>query len=230
MNERFARLVDDADVHGPGVQIDAAVESVLLCVESHHGPPWKRLAVEPAIEHSTSKVRALRALGHRHLTWDCRLRESGGHDEYQVAAADRGRISGFPCSLWRKGGPGAELGRSPGGERVFGSPHRWLPVRFPILRRCYIPRALTNAVAAGRPGDFNSDGTVDAADHVVWRKIDGTHPGYDTWRAHFGETVGGGSTSITTVPEPASASLLIVGAAIGAWRGRRMGSRVPSTR
>jgi hypothetical protein len=36
----------------------------------------ERLAVEPAIEHSTSKVRALRALGHRHLTWDCRLRKA----------------------------------------------------------------------------------------------------------------------------------------------------------
>ena len=29
--------------------------------------------VEPALEHWTSKVRALRALGHRHLTWDYRL-------------------------------------------------------------------------------------------------------------------------------------------------------------
>ena len=30
-------------------------------------------------------------------------------------------------------------------------------------------------------GDFNGDGTVDAADYVVWRKTDGTPLGYDTW-------------------------------------------------
>jgi hypothetical protein len=29
--------VEDADGEGPGVQVDAAIESVLLVVESHHG-------------------------------------------------------------------------------------------------------------------------------------------------------------------------------------------------
>ncbi len=37
------------------------------------------------------------------------------------------------------------------------------------------------------PGDYNSNGVVDAADYVVWRKTDGTLAGYNTWRAHFGE-------------------------------------------
>ena len=41
VNERFARLVDDADVHRLGMQIDTAVEFMLLRVKSHHGPPWK---------------------------------------------------------------------------------------------------------------------------------------------------------------------------------------------
>src|SRR5262245_7587754 len=36
----LALVVEDAQVHGPGVQIDATVESVLLGVETHHGPPW----------------------------------------------------------------------------------------------------------------------------------------------------------------------------------------------
>ncbi len=31
-------------------------------------------------------------------------------------------------------------------------------------------------------GDFNTDGAVDAADYVFWRKIDGSQPGYDAWR------------------------------------------------
>jgi hypothetical protein len=49
-------------------------------------------------------------------------------------------------------------------------------------------------------GDFNEDGTVDAADSVVWRKTGGSEGEYETWREHFGEsTFGGGSIS---VPEP----------------------------
>ena len=38
-------------------------------------------------------------------------------------------------------------------------------------------------------GDYNTDGVVDAADYVVWRKTDGTNPaGYNTWRTNFGRT------------------------------------------
>jgi hypothetical protein len=46
MDQDFARLIDEADVHGLGMQIDAAVELMLLFVESHHEPPcqisWDR--------------------------------------------------------------------------------------------------------------------------------------------------------------------------------------------
>jgi hypothetical protein len=54
------------------------------------------------------------------------------------------------------------------------------------------------------PGDYNSDGKVDAADYVVWRKsnING-QAGYNTWRANFGRTAGSGSAlSSAAVPEP----------------------------
>ena len=44
-------------------------------------------------------------------------------------------------------------------------------------------------------GDFNNNGTVDAADYVVWRKTDGTQPGYDQWRANFGTSLGVGSAA-----------------------------------
>lgn len=37
VQDRLAALVEDAEVHASGVQIDAAVESVLLLVESHRG-------------------------------------------------------------------------------------------------------------------------------------------------------------------------------------------------
>ena len=53
-------------------------------------------------------------------------------------------------------------------------------------------------------GDFNGDGTVDAADYVVWRKTIGTPADYDLWKMTFGEIVGGGLSSGTAVPEPAA--------------------------
>lgn len=74
----------------------------------------------------------------------------------------------------------------------------------------------------GVAGDYNNNGTVDAADYVVWRKLLGTNtqlenegenatPGmvttedYDTWRANFGlMATGSGSASSAGVaaPEP----------------------------
>lgn len=35
-------------------------------------------------------------------------------------------------------------------------------------------------------GDFNCDGSVNAADYVVWRKQDGSQAGYNEWRSNFG--------------------------------------------
>jgi hypothetical protein len=59
-------------------------------------------------------------------------------------------------------------------------------------------------VVAGLPGDFNSDGQVDSADYVRWRKIDGTPEGYNTWRTYFGTTSSGAGTGSNSVavPEP----------------------------
>jgi hypothetical protein len=62
--------------------------------------------------------------------------------------------------------------------------------------------------AAGPPGDFNQDGTVDAADYVVWRKGLGTNyseADYDQWRGHFGETAGSGAIApLSRVPASAA--------------------------
>jgi hypothetical protein len=87
-------------------------------------------------------------------------------------------------------------------------------------------------------GDYNFDGNVDAADYVVSRKMGINGPtGYETWLTTFGATSpgtgagsGSASSSNTTVPEPASTLLLLMAAAIGTWRARRIASRVPSTR
>jgi hypothetical protein len=59
------------------------------------------------------------------------------------------------------------------------------------------------------PGDYNNDGSVDAADYVVWRKTDNSPAGYNTWRTNFGRTAGSGSAiSGAAVPEPGSLMLL----------------------
>ncbi|MEX0612005.1 MAG: hypothetical protein WD738_20210 [Pirellulales bacterium] len=82
----------------------------------------------------------------------------------------------------------------------------------------YNAQSVVLSVVPALDGDYNADGTVDAADYVVWRKNDGTQAGYDTWRAHFGATAGSGaaaangsaeaSPSQTAVPEPSSMILM----------------------
>lgn len=62
-------------------------------------------------------------------------------------------------------------------------------------------------------GDYNGNGTVDAADYVVWRNGDSpddTQAGYDLWRSRFGLTSAGGAGAANAVPEPASMGLLLV--------------------
>ncbi|HVT30677.1 MAG TPA: autotransporter-associated beta strand repeat-containing protein, partial [Lacipirellulaceae bacterium] len=48
-------------------------------------------------------------------------------------------------------------------------------------------------------GDFNHNGTVDAADYVIWRKGASPNPNsptdYNTWRSTFGQTGGGSGTT-----------------------------------
>ncbi|MGD9634798.1 MAG: right-handed parallel beta-helix repeat-containing protein [Pirellulales bacterium] len=82
--------------------------------------------------------------------------------------------------------------------------------------------------SANLAGDFNTDGTVDAADYAVWRDGLGTiytQADYDQWRSHFGQSSGGNGASLrslgldatgsaSAVPEPAItmqiAALLLV--------------------
>jgi len=58
-------------------------------------------------------------------------------------------------------------------------------------------------------GDFNSDGTVDAADYSRWRDGLGTtytQNDYDDWKANFGQSLGGASA----VPEPGTSTALLL--------------------
>jgi T5SS/PEP-CTERM-associated repeat protein/autotransporter-associated beta strand protein len=70
---------------------------------------------------------------------------------------------------------------------------------------------LLRVTTVGLPGDYNNDGRVDAADYVVWRKVDGTPQGFNVWRANFGEVLDSGSGGTGgTVPEPSPIALLTI--------------------
>lgn len=85
---------------------------------------------------------------------------------------------------------------------------------------------VTNYVPSFLAGDYNSNGIVDAADYIVWRRSIGastianrdplnTGPvgaaDANTWRAHLGQMVGAGAgLSEVPVPEPATGAALVV--------------------
>jgi sugar lactone lactonase YvrE len=88
-----------------------------------------------------------------------------------------------------------------------------LPFFQDVLTGLSSPTAI--AIVPTLPGDFSHDGTVDAADYILWRKTDNTQTDYVTWRSHFGEPPNSNADAIanTVVPEPATMMLLMVSAA-----------------
>jgi hypothetical protein len=65
--------------------------------------------------------------------------------------------------------------------------------------------ALNDGVSLIDPiaGDYNTDGTVDAADYVLWRKSGASPEAYDEWRANFGSIAGAAASLMdASVPEP----------------------------
>jgi T5SS/PEP-CTERM-associated repeat protein len=92
---------------------------------------------------------------------------------------------------------------------------------------------LTAFEAVALPGDFNHDGSVNAADYMVWRKglagADGNNDNqidnddYNIWFAHFGETGGSGAdaSANANVPEPVAFVMPIVAATCVSLRRRR---------
>jgi hypothetical protein len=86
------------------------------------------------------------------------------------------------------------------------------------------------------PGDYNDDGTVDAADFTVWRETvgsqtnlaaDGDRSGtvdsadFDVWKLHFGESLNAGAGGASVVPEPATVFLTAIAMASIALLRRR---------
>jgi Dockerin type I domain len=87
-------------------------------------------------------------------------------------------------------------------------------------------QVVAGPVFLGVPGDYNTNGIVDASDYTVWRdtlgstndlRADGNHDGqvtaadFEYWKARFGNTSGGGSSEfVPHVPEPSSVSLALL--------------------
>jgi hypothetical protein len=81
---------------------------------------------------------------------------------------------------------------------------------------------LGGQLIGGVPGDFNDNGTVDAADYVLWRSggplqnnsTAGVQPAdYDFWRSRFGAIAGTGAgvgAMSAAIPEPSSLGLLAI--------------------
>jgi hypothetical protein len=129
-----------------------------------------------------------------------------------------------------------------------GVPIDWFEITFfntetdtgtpPTLATDFYIRSIeiTGPSPPGVPGDYSNNGTVDAADYVLWRKhlgtgfqleneVAGVTPGsvtpedYDAWLARFGDPAGAGAGSLLAgmaVPEPGTFVLLV---GVVAWCG-----------
>jgi hypothetical protein len=60
------------------------------------------------------------------------------------------------------------------------------------------------------PGDINGDGSVDAADYVLWRKTNGSVQDYHVWQSNFGSAIFRTATQIASVPEPLPVAALLL--------------------
>ena len=68
----------------------------------------------------------------------------------------------------------------------------------------------------------------------MWRKTNGTQTGFNTWRMNFGSSAGSGAgeMTMTAVPEPSTAAMLLVGALVAVFlkRGVRLHRRIIAAR
>jgi hypothetical protein len=154
-------------------------------------------------------------------TWD----EAGGADDHALAEAFLLGSTSIAAS-----GPPIQLGSAfrPGGD------HEDLTFEyFDMTLQSIISGEIDFVTVAGLDGDYNADGTVNAADYVAWRKLNGTNfdlpndpnalpiddDQYLTWRSQFGSSAPGGGGS-ANVPEP-TVGLPILGLAIAAGLRRK---------
>jgi uncharacterized protein YjbI with pentapeptide repeats len=116
-------------------------------------------------------------------------------------------------------------GVTPAGAFTVSSPYTW------DLSKLYTTGEVTLIAVPAIPGDFNSNGIVDTADYVVWRKGLGTtytQSDYGVWRAHFGQSIIRGAFTTQSVPEPNAIVLfLFLLSAFGRFAHRTVANRYP---
>jgi uncharacterized protein YjbI with pentapeptide repeats len=117
-------------------------------------------------------------------------------------------------------------GVSPFGQFQVTSPYEW------DLSKLYTTGEVTLLSANTVPGDYNGNGTVDAADYVLWRDHLGqsvtlpndatpgtvTQADYEIWKSTFGH-VANGATAVATIPEPTTRIPMLI--AIASFLARR---------
>lgn len=145
-----------------------------------------------------------------------------GNINFPLTDAGAYTLSKSPYGTYEQGGNVAEWT-----DTLLDGPYRvirggsWLDgfelARAPWFFILYFPseandqagfRVATSQIA----GDFNSDGKVNAADYVLWRKNIGSEANYNSWRANFGAGTSASGTSLQVsdvVPEPSSMALIL---------------------
>jgi hypothetical protein len=119
-----------------------------------------------------------------------------GQNYYHLSACDAAAADGLECALMN----GCAI---PAGQRLNITPFDlavYADMGYPL---------------AGEFGDYNGDGSVDAADYVVWRKQFGdahTSAYYNVWRSNFGATMASVMPQLSTLPESRTCELLVVAA------------------
>jgi hypothetical protein len=142
----------------------------------------------------------------------------------------------FGLRLVTQTGASVGFGGEPGSANGHASFVLGLPTSGPVanLPAGYTLNSLSGHIVDNRfvaPelfGDYSGDGSVNAADYVVWRKNGGTPQDYNTWRANFGATAEVGAASraaqgpprlggpTPAIPEPATLMMLIMAAPVRA--------------
>jgi hypothetical protein len=91
-------------------------------------------------------------------------------------------------------------------------------------------KAEVSAAHLSVSGDYNGNGTVDAADYTVWRDHLGSASSlpnddtlgvgpddYDGWKANFGQSAGGESSTLESATVPESATMVLLMFAAAGW-------------
>jgi probable HAF family extracellular repeat protein len=175
-----------------------------------HGPVH---ATDVSADGSIIVGRGVDATGAEPFIWDAihgtRNFTAVLREEFGLSAALNGWNLTLAGAISHDGRTIAGYGRNPSGENEYWVAHLGTAENIPLS------------------GDYNSDGTVDAADYVVWRNslgqagaalaADGDASGiidtndYNIWRSHFGQSAvvassisAVPSSGIPTVPEPSA--------------------------